>query len=66
MYKENLSLSEHLSEVMKKEEMLKRINHRLREENSLLVAESSNTSALIADKDADSKRNGSKLAEVSF
>lgn len=64
VYKENLALSEHLSEVMKREEMLKQINHQLKEENSLLVAESENTSVLISEKETEEKRSNTKLGEV--
>lgn len=66
VYKENISLSEQLSEFMKEEEVLKRLNNKLREENSLLVAESENSEALLKEKRTDSQRKCTQLAEVGW
>lgn len=64
VYKENMALSEKLSENIKEEELLKKMNGRLREENSLLVAEGDNNNAVVKEKVSDSQRKSIKLGEV--
>ncbi|XP_067943520.1 basal body-orientation factor 1-like [Watersipora subatra] len=64
VYKENIALAEKLSESMKEEEALKKLNARLSEEHLFLVAEQDNNKAVIAKTATDSQRKASKLAEL--
>lgn len=64
VHKENTSLAEQLSQLIKEEEALRRYNSKLNEENSLLLAESDNSQALLKEKAQDNQRKASKLQEV--
>jgi len=64
VYKENMSLAEQLSERIKEEELLKKLNHRLTSEHSLLSAEEENSKAVIKEKEIDSEKKSQKLKEV--
>lgn len=66
MYNENNALAEKLSENIKEEELLKRLNKRLKEENSLFQAEEENNKAVVKEKQSDSQRKGAKIKEVRF
>ncbi|KAF6029905.1 hypothetical protein EB796_011786 [Bugula neritina] len=61
VYKENMSLAEQLSERIKEEELLKKLNHRLTSEHSLLSAEEENSKAVIKEKKSTAKRNHKNL-----
>lgn len=64
VHKENVALAERLSEFMKEEEVLKGLNNRLRDENSLLTAEAENSEALLKEKTSDSRKKANKISEV--
>ena len=64
VYTENIALAEKLYENIKEEELLKRVNKRLKEENSLLEAEAENNKAVVKEKQSDSQRKAAKIKEV--
>ena len=64
VYTENIALAEKLNENIKEEELLKRVNKRLKEENSLLEAEAENNKAVVKEKQSDSQRKAAKIKEV--
>ena len=64
VYTENIALAEKLNENIKEEELLKRVNKRLKEENSLLEADAENNKAVVKEKQSDSQRKAAKIKEV--
>ena len=64
VYTENIALAEKLNENIKEEELLKRVNKRLKEENSLLEAEAENNKAVVKEKQSDSQCKAAKIKEV--